>query len=122
MTEKKYSEDDVKRIVSEALRQQREDDQRLIDEVRNNRGQDTVQEQTFENDVNGTAEVFRDLPDHLRKNKSEDNGQSSHWQTGNTVKYKEQNLSEMRTGCGIILLSSIIGGVLLILLLLGMAG
>jgi|SRR5699024_9311270 len=122
MTEKKYSEDDVKRIVSEALRQQREDDQRLIDEVRNNRGQDTVQEQTFENDVNGTAEVFRDLPDHLRKNKSEDNGLPSHWQTGNTVKYKEQNLSEMRTGCGIILLSSIIGGVLLILLLLGMAG
>lgn len=96
---KKYSDDDVKRIVKEALREQQEDDQRIINEAKNDKEQ------------KGDVEI----PDYLRKTPPKESV-PKHW------KVKEKNISEMRTGCGIMLLAPILLVVLMILFLMGMAG
>ncbi|WP_026859530.1 hypothetical protein [Jeotgalicoccus psychrophilus] len=99
MSDKKYSDDDVKRIVQEALRQQQEDDQRIINEAKNDKEQKDEVE----------------IPDYLRKTPPKESV-PKHW------KVKEKNISEMRTGCGIMLLAPIIFVILIILLLMGGAG
>lgn len=103
MSDKKYSDDDVKRIVQEALRQQQEDDQRIINEAKNVKEQKNVQ----------TDEV--EIPDYLRKTPPKES-------VPKYQKVKEKNISEMRTGCGIMILAPIIFVILIILLLMGGAG
>lgn len=95
MSEKKYSYEDVKRIVQEALKQAKEqENQRIIKEA-------MAQEQE-ETDQDNEDDDW-DVSTHWKKSENKD------FDPNKPIVVKDKTLSEIRTGCAVIVLASILG-------------